>query len=282
MKNILVTGRGTSGSWRIRGDQLGEAIGATVLPSALDVRGYRAAILVKRPSPGLVERLHRAGVPIIWDIVDAYPQPGALTWDRAQCMAWLRTQVAEIKPMALVAATSAMAEDCAELGLPTLWLPHHSRPGVEINPGYLDVRKVGYEGGDHYLGRWLPLLEQECARRGWRFIVNPPALAGLDIVVALRDANGYAARSWKSGVKLANAIGSCTPAIIGHEAGCLELAPLGMTPVDTPAQLGEAMDRLSVADERFRMLRSFAAAAPSLTLESVARDYSEWIRSLPI
>lgn len=282
MRDILVTGRGTSGSWRIRGEQLGEAIGATVLPSAIDVRGYRAAILVKRPSPGLVERLHRAGVPIVFDIVDAYPQPIGLTWDRAQCMAWLRAQVAEIRPVALVAATSAMAEDCAELGLPTLWLPHHSRPGMEINPGYPDVRKIGYEGGDHYLGRWLPLLEQECAHRGWRFIVNPPALAGLDIVVALRDAGGYAARSWKSGVKLANAIGSRTPAIIGHEAGCLELAPAGMTPVDTPARLRDALDRLSIADERARMIAAFDRAAPALTLERVAQDYAEWIKGLRV
>jgi hypothetical protein len=278
----LVTGRGTSGSWAVRGEQLGRAIGASVVPAALDVAGYRAAILVKRPSPGLVERLHRASVPIVYDIVDAYPQPIGLEWDKAQCMRWLRAQVADIRPVALVAATAAMAEDCKEFGLPVLWLPHHYRPGMVANPGYGDVRKVGYEGGEHYLGRWLPLLERECHERGWRFILNPPSLSCLDIVVALRDASGYAAKEWKSGVKLANAIGSGTPAIIGNEAGCVEFAPSSVRSVDTAEQLKCEFDRLSQRSERDVMIRQFAEAAPSLSLGSISTRYAEWLRGLSI
>ena len=279
---LLVTGRGTSGSWQIRGVQLGQAIGATVQPAALNVAGYDAAVLVKRPSPGLVERLHRARVPIVWDIVDAYPQPAAFGWSRDQCMAWLRAQVAEIKPVALVAATEAMATDCAWLGLPVLALPHHSRPAQALNAIHPEVRRIGYEGADHYLGRWLPLLEAECAHRGWRFIVNPPRLADLDIVVCLRDSESYAAMRWKSGVKTANAIGSGTPAITGREAGCREIAPPLTPSCWEYRDLANMFDRLEPRKTRQALASSYQSAAPALALPALAAVYREWLEGLPL
>jgi hypothetical protein len=57
-------------------------MGATVVRQARDIAAFDIAVLVKRPSPGLVERIHAAGVPLIWDIVDAYPQPQSDGWNR--------------------------------------------------------------------------------------------------------------------------------------------------------------------------------------------------------
>ena len=54
---VLVTGRGTSGSWQIRGEQLGRAAGAHVQAQAIDVAGYEAAVIcdaVIRLLPGVL------------------------------------------------------------------------------------------------------------------------------------------------------------------------------------------------------------------------------------
>lgn len=259
---------------------MGEAIGATVTPARLDVKGFDAAVLVKRPSAGLIERLRREKVPIIWDVVDAYPQPAALDWTETQCKAWLRASVEHIKPVAIVAATAVMARDCREFGVPVLWLPHHSRPDQQQTRIYPEVRKVGYEGSDHYLGKWLPVLQQQCAQRGWQFIVNPPALSCLDIVVALREATGYAAANWKSGVKMSNAVGSGTPVIYGAEAGCAEISHGAFDPVTTEQELSDQMTRLSQHRARAAMHANFLERAPALSLASTAAKYKDWLCKL--
>lgn len=272
---MIVTGRGTSGSFAIRGVQLGAAIGATVEANATKPKGYDLAIVVKRCPSDLLHRLRQAGVPIVWDVVDGWPQPHGNLWDRGQCLAWLRGKVAEFNPVGLVAATRAMADDCAEFGLPALWLVHHARPGQKRNPLREKVRTVGYEGGEAYLGRWRGVLEQECKQRGWSFVVNPPALADLDIVVALREADGYAARKFKSNVKLANAQGSGTPSIVNREAGYLETCCPEQHFADTDAELHAALDALTPLDARRAQVAQYRAPL----LEDVAEKYRAWLLS---
>ena len=274
---VLFTGSGSSGSWQIRGVQLGRALGATVEPKAINVAGFDVAVVVKRPPADLVARIHAAGVPLVWDVVDAWPQPQGNGWNKAECMAWLTQQVAAIKPAGIVAATKQMAADCAGFGVPVLVLPHHARPGITVNPLRRDVRTVGYEGGD-YLGPCRQVLDAECARRGWRFVGNPERLADLDIVVALRAAEGYAPRHWKSNVKLANAQGSGTPFIGGMEWGYLEHA-IGVEKfVRTPAELAAALDALTSQDARCFAGRLLHAAAPTLT--QMADRYEPWLAAL--
>lgn len=275
--NVLLTGRGTSGSWQIRGVQLGAAIGATVVPRALDVAGFDLAVIVKRAEPDLLHRLHRAAVPIVFDVVDAWPQPVGNYWNRAECMAWLADEVRRIQPAGLVAATRAMAKDCEVFGLPTLMLAHHARPGIERNPVRDKVRAIGYEGAERYLGRWRPMLEAECSRRGWKFVLNPPSLTDLDIVVALRHEDGYAPRNWKSGCKLSNAQGSGTPFVGCREAGYLEQA-IGTAEKWADNELGlmRALDELTPHAERRRCSEWMLSAAPRLP--AVASVYAEWLR----
>lgn len=273
---ILVTGRGTSGSWAIRGEQLGAAIGADVVPNASLFRGYDRAILVKRPRPHMVAAIREARVPLVWDVVDSWPQPHGNEWDRATCLDWLRTEVKAMRPAGIVAATQAMAADCAEFGVPVLALPHHARPGQRRNPLRETVRTVGYEGGEQYLGAQRAELERACARRGWTFMVNPAELAALDIVVALRERAGYAPRHWKSNVKLANAQGSRTPSVVNREAGYLETAGPLQWFADTPAEFEQSFDALADFDQRRQQVASYRAPE----LSAVAIDYLQWLRAL--
>lgn len=275
--NLLFTGRGTSGSWAIRGVQLGEAIGATVVPNHPDPHHYDLAVLVKRPTEALLQRLHRANVRIVWDLVDAWPQPPGNEWSRSRCLHWLQEHVLMIiRPAGIVAATQAMAEDCKRFGVPVLALPHHARPGQRRNP-IRPVKVIGYEGGEAYLGRWRAVIESECAARGWSFVVNPAELADVDIVLALRDCQGYAPRNWKSGIKLANAQGSGTPVICNREAGYMENTSGGERWADDAQELSEAFDALTPTEARREAAEALYKAAPGL--DSVAATYVQWLRS---
>lgn len=275
--NVLITGRGTSGSWQIRGEQLGRAMGATVQPRALDVAAFDAVVIVKRAEQELVDRVHRAGVPLVWDVVDAWPQPDGNAWSEAACKAWLRQQVQRIRPAAIVAATQAMATDCAAFGVPVLALPHHARPGYTVNP-VRPMQVLAYEGGMQYIGAWLTLLEAECARRGWVFVVNPSTLAGVDALVALRDQNGYAPRAWKSNVKLANAQATGTPIVCNREAGYLETTRGGVLWADTPSEVRAALDTLGNSVVRRELAAELRAWHPSL--DAVATTYMRWLREV--
>jgi len=273
---VLMTGRGTSGSWAIRGAQLGQAIGAAVVPNAMDVSPYDLAVLVKRPTSDLLQRLHRADVPVIWDIVDAWPQPGGNAWDRARCLEWLAGQVRAIRPAAIVAAARAMAQDCEGFGVPVLALPHHARPGLRLNP-IRPLKVLGYEGGQQYLGRWLPIIQRQCAVRGLQFVINPAEVAEVDVLLALRDCDGYAPRNWKSGVKLANAQGSGTPVICNREAGYLETASGAEHWADDEDELAVALDALTPIEARRTAAKVLRDAAPEL--DSIASTYLAWLRS---
>ncbi len=275
---ILMTGSGSSGSWKIRGEQLGAAIGADVIPRAIEVKGYDLAILVKRPPLDLIMRLQRPRVPIAYDVVDAWPQPQGNDWIERQCKAWLAERIGIIRPAAIVAATQAMARDCAVFGVPVLWLPHHARPGLGVNPIREQVARVGYDGGPQYIGEWIPVLEEACAARGWSFHVKPDAISELDIVVALRDQKGYGPKAWKSNVKLANAQGSGTPVICNREAGYLETATGGEEWADTKAEVLAALDRLAPAEVRRAVAAKLLSGAPRL--EAVAASYRAWLATL--
>jgi hypothetical protein len=203
---------------------------------------------VKRVPDALLQALR--GIPIVYDIVDAYPQPYGNEWSRGECLNWLSREVKRIRPAGLIAATKRMAEDCEGFGIPVLWLPHHHRPGIARNPIREEIRKIGYEGSPQYINQWRPYIEAECQRIGAEFVVNPPRLADVDVVLALRDAKGYAPRFWKSNVKLANAHGSGTPFIGCRESGYIETASGAEYWADNPVELRVAMDWLKSQSAR--------------------------------
>lgn len=277
---LHITGRGTSGSWRIRGEQLGHALGATVQPMAASAKAD-ANIVVKRIPDALLADLRAAGKPIIWDIVDAWPQPEGNTWPRVRCMEWLKAELQRIRPDAVIAATDAMRHDVCE-AMPhvnVLWLPHHHRPNIQPNPIRSKLEVVGYEGSASYIPPWMQAeLQRVCTARGARFVMNPDRLSQLDVVIALREATGYAPRFWKSGVKLANAHASGTPFIGAQEAGYLEIATGCEYWAATPKDVGVALDWLCDQSTREQVSDRFRQAA--FTVEAAADKVIEWLRGI--
>lgn len=276
--NVLVTGRGTSGSWAIRGRQLGEAIGATIDIKVEKPVAFDMAVIVKRIRSDVLQRLREKKIPIVWDVVDAWPQPYGNEWDRHMCIGWLRSEVSRLNPTALVVSTQLMEEDCAEFKLPTLVLPHHSRPNQRTNPIREHVERVGYEGGEHYLGKWRELIDRECKTMSWQFMLNPIRLCDVDIILGLRDCKGYAARNWKSNVKLANAQGSGTPCIMNRERGYMETAKLGVAWADDEVELMLSFKVLT--SYRMRKAAADNLLHSQVPLQEVADKYKAWLQTI--
>jgi len=263
--NILVTGRGGAGSWAIRGEQLGRAMGATVKPQATlaDCQAADIIVVVKRVPDELLHAIRQSGRPWVYDIVDAYPQPECSGWSELQARQWLRDHLRRLNPTAVVWPTLRMQVDADHPG----WvLYHHHRPGSSCMLVHDRIYRVGYEGRAEYLAGWIGPVLNECKRIGAEFVMNPGSLSQVDVVLALRAGkwNGYCQRNWKSNVKLANAHGSGVPFIGLAEAGYLETAAGGEQLIDTPHQLGEALDSLAHGAVRASIQEKFLANAYSV------------------
>jgi hypothetical protein len=272
---ILVTGRGSAGSWQIRGEQLGSAIGATVIPNATteQQQGYDVTICVKKPP----KEWKPSGI-VVWDMVDPWPQPSGNEWTKRQLIDFVADQKQRIGAHYSVAATQQMQYDTRA----ELCLPHHSRPGIERNPIRKEVDIVGYEGDPRFLGRWYDLLIDACLERGWMFTISPAPLASWDIVVALRDHpyRGIATAHWKSNVKLANAQASGTPILCLPEAGYIETESGGEKYIALFEALPAALDSLSPYEERLKRSNLLLQKSFEYKLPVIAKEYREWIESL--
>lgn len=275
---VLVSGRGGAGSWTVRGEQLGKAIGAQVKPNAsrADARACDLALVVKRTPEAVLDAIRAAGVPWVFDVVDFYPQPLCSSWDRSEAVAWVRQKLKALKPSAVIWPNKRMAADC-EIDLPSTVLPHHHRPGLARNPIRPEVKVIGYEGAPVYLDAWRSAIEAECAHRGWRFLANPTHLAELDIVLALRGGqwDGYPQRHWKSNVKLANAHGSGTPFVGQPECGYLETASGAEYWAEDARGLRVALDWLTPQDNRLQISERFIQKA--YPIEKAAGDLKEFL-----
>lgn len=272
---ILVTGKGTSGSWFIRGVQLGTAIGATVIPKHEDPSGYDLVVVVKKVPPNLLDRLHTRRIPWIWDVVDAWPQPVGNRWQKEQAVKWLKGQILELRPSAIVFPTMIMRRDSDWTG-PCTVLPHHAWPKYSPKPLRDHILNVGYEGGLHYLGSWRTLLDIGCNRRGWTFSPNGD-LSICDIGIALREYSGYPAKFWKSNCKLANLQALGVPAICSPERSYKEFGSGKEIFVTSPEELKGALDLLMDCD-RGPIREAMLAAAPRL--EDISKGYLQWLNQL--
>ena len=278
---ILVTGNGSAGSWQIRGQQLGYALGATVRPRATLAQLKKAdiAVVVKRIPPSLRKALSESKTPWVWDLVDFYPQPACTAWGQSKAFRWVREQIRELKPTAVIWPTAGMRADC-DTGLPNLVLYHHHWPEMAVNPVRKKLHKVGYEGNGRYLGSWQKVIEKACKARGLEFVVNTGTHADWDVCVAFRDAsvNGYCQRHWKSNVKLANAHGSGTPFIGPSELGYIETSVGGEIFIDDDKDFGSALDSLADYKTRLSIHERFRAGA--ITLDTVAAKYRYFLETL--
>lgn len=275
--HIVVTGNGKAGSWRIRGEQLGAAMGIEVCPNAgkRDIADADLVIVVKRTPDATIRHLRDLGKPWVFDCVDLWPQPYGNDWGRTDAIGWLRGTLDYLKPTGMVFPTRTMAFEAQFMG-PQLYLPHHARPGLEPQPVRQDVRAVVYEGQESYLGKWRGIVEFECAQRGWRFLVNPADIRDGDIGLALRDQTGWPATAWKSNVKLANMQAAGLPAVCSPERGYMETANGTESWVSSEADLTEAFDRLSSYEVRKKIQEEQIECAPRL--ETLAKVYAAWLK----
>jgi hypothetical protein len=271
---ILVTGKGgPTGSWQIRGEQLGHALGATIAPAAGSRQLDQADVIVvvKRISAELLQSL--SGRRWVLDFVDGWPQPRGNEWGKAEAIAWLRGRLRTLNPTAVVFPTTRMREDSGWTG-PAIVLPHHAWPKYQRHPHALKVRRVGYEGDASYLGRWRAVMQAACAARGWEFVENGD-LGTCQIGVALRDVSGYPAGAWKANTKLANLQALGLPALISPEEGYREFGSAAQTEIVYPEHVGPALDALAGDGIRRRLGDLAVAAAPRL--QNVADAYGAWL-----
>jgi hypothetical protein len=280
--NLLFTGRGGNGSWTVRGEQVGAALGATVKPKATraDFDACDAAVVVKRVPDALLKDLRASGKPWAFDCVDFYPQPASAAWGPAESIKWVMKSIDELDPTAVLWPNERMRRDCDNGDRPGFVLRHHARPQQLPNPIREKVRRVGYEGRPDYLGEFLYFLDVACRRRGWEFVVNPSSLSEIDIVVAFRNGrwDSYSTKHWKSNVKLANAHATGTP-FIGQPddayqetaTGC-EYWALNAYECDTCFDWLEAQSTREQVSDRFK--------SAAYTVEQAAADLKPFLSSL--
>lgn len=276
--NLLFTGNGTAGSWIVRGEQIGQALGAHVAPKAT-VADFKAAdltVCVKRVPEARLLALRASGKPWVLDVLDFYPQPLCSTWGASEAIRWAQARLAFLRPDGVIWPNQRMAEDVGFNG-PQAVIYHHHRPGIRRNPIRERVSVVGYEGAAPYVDGWRAHIESECDKRGWRFAINPPSLAETDIVLALRGGpwNGYVPEHWKSNVKLANAHGSGTPFVGSPEEGYRETQTGAEYWARDLGGLRMAFDWLTPPKNREAVAERFLANA--YTLDQAAKDYRAFL-----
>lgn len=277
--NVLILGNG-KGSWTMRGQQLGAALGARVTsaPTAEDCAWADVIVLVKRGILQFGRLAARAGKPIVWDALDCWAQPAqnALTPPIAEAV--VRQMAHQAKPSLILGATEAMAR-----AVDGVCLPHHSWAGLTPAPARAAVQTVAYQGGEVFLGHWRARLEQACAARGWRFVVNPADLREADLIVAFRDGvwDGWICREWKSGVKAVNAIAAGRPFISQDSAAVRELRPAGSI-VETEAELEAAFNAWAPLLARVAVVEASRTVAPRFTVEAIAAQYREILQRVGV
>lgn len=278
---VLVTGnRPTAGSWLIRADQLARPVGFRVEPLTTDVSGNDVVVAVKRHRPELPDACRRAGIPLVWDIIDPWPQPVGNIWDEATAKAWLRSELTRIRPSLVLASTRKMSADIAEMGFEAVAIYHHSRaaPRREISER---IKVVGYDGSVVQLGSWADVVRAQCAKRGWEFVVDGSRYNEFDIVLGLRGYDGYAPRAWKSNVKLANAQAAGIPFVGSPEAGYLETRVPGCEKFATDEQsLSLAFDALESQSARQRVASWMHTVSETVSVENIRRQYVAAIASV--
>lgn len=277
--NVLILGNG-KGSWAMRGEQIGARLDARVRAllggplRASDLAWADVAILIKRSAVTVAPQLHDAEIPIVWDALDFWIQPSDNALSEPDALDRLRRLRDQIRPALSVGATWAMTRDLVRLGEPATYLPHHSWDGLAPTPAREAVTCVAYQGNPVYLGRWQATIARECQRRRWNFFINPADLSVADLVVAFRDAawDGWMCQTWKSGVKVVNAIAAGRPLITQRSAAVDEIGGYGSV-IDRFDALSAAFDQWEDRQARQDLAEVCAAVAPAYRLDAIVARY---------
>lgn len=278
---ILFTGYSRAGSWKIRGEQMAEAIGGTAISRATreQMIPYDIVVYVKRPSAEIINSIQKNGSVFVWDVVDSWPQPEGNGWDQERAKKWLNDCIATMRPNAVVCATQAMQGhiDCK---VRSVTIPHHAMPWLNVTPIRDQVKAVGYFGRADFLDHWEYSIRAACQERGWEFLINPERMDMIDIGVAFRGGRwqGFATDNWKSNVKLANFQASGTPCVLAFERGYCETATGGEYFADNVKGLRMAFDWLSPKENRIEVQKRLLTH--KIDIKTVAEQYKNFLLSL--
>lgn len=281
---LVMIGNGKSGSWKIRGEQLGRAMGARLMTREVDIDSIRKysgpCIFVKRPRFDIVDEAKFRKRKVIWDCVDFWRQP-EMNNDLFAAKNCALEIVGRMKPDLIICATNQQMFDFMEAGItvPMRVLHHHARPGQQVNEIRKNITVIGYEGAEDYLSQSASKIKSMCRDLGCEFIVNPSSLAQLDVVIAMRfgSARGIVPRNWKSNVKIANAQATGTPVIANAECGYKETTKHAFW-AESVNELEETLH--AITDHSIRLEKSVALLQEGerFTLEETAEKYKRIIR----
>lgn len=287
--NVCFTSRSSAGAWQIRGVQIASMRSnwtALNKPSDEDLEKADVVCLVKRPDPRVIERARRMGKALVFDIVNSWAQPedGMKYTDTVKAREFFSKVWKGIDADGYIFPTRRMQESLGGLVRDKITIYHHFRPRIEKNAIRERVTVIGYEGGD-YLGEWRPRIEQACARRGIEFVANPQRLADLDIVILARggEHGSFLARQFKSNVKLANAIGSGTPALVHYEEMSAHDTDTGdvLFFTNQPGSFERQLDRLIDSHAlRLRIHERFLEVAPRFHITSIANQFEGFFQNV--
>lgn len=270
---ILFVGKQRKGSWKIRAEQLCEAEPEWTCSHEVDKKMIRRAdvvVAVKRIPVGLREAVRDAGKPFIYDVVDAWSQPCADVDGEREA---LRRRIAESD--AVIYACRAMRRDFPHRLGAVIY--HHFRPGIERQVIKPQVLRVGYEGNPRYLGDWEPVIETHCAAVGAEFVRQVNKVSDVDVIVAVRAApyNDPLSMTYKSNVKMANAIGSGTPFLFFPEPAYRETCPPSLQKwfFTTSHEFYTLLKELKSSTVRRTIHATLLAARPVFSIEATTVRY---------
>lgn len=280
MKVLIIGGGPESGASVVRAEQLGGAIGARVHqdpwrdPNHTELEWCHFVVIVKRLKKRWnrwLARIQHVRKPVAWDCVDFWQQPEENDICHNLAIKSFNKRKGELGARLVIVATEQMQKD---VGGNCYYLPHHHRPTLMPTPIRDRVALVGYEGNEKYIEDLRPLIERECQARGWTFVVNPPSLAAMDIVLALRSGvwDGRVCRQWKSGVKYVNSIAAGRPVITQDCAAFREIDPPGSV-IQVEADLVSAFDHWSSRTHRQQAFERASAMEPMYRLDVIADQY---------
>lgn len=279
---VCFTSRSTAGAWQIRGQQIAAMRSnwvATSQPSDEDIEQADLICLVKKPETRVIERARQLRKPLVFDIIDSWAQPkdGLKCNNTHEARELFQPVWQEINADGYIFPTWRMQEDLGALVKNKVTIYHHYWPQIQKSKIRNRVEVIGYEGAD-YLGEWRSRIERACRERDIRFIANPINYADLDIVIMARGGVHGNFLSWryKSNVKLANAMGSGTPALVHFEEMSAHDTDSGdvMFFTDQPGSFERQLDRL-VNDHALRVHihKKFISLAPRFNIQNIVEQF---------
>jgi hypothetical protein len=287
---VCFTGKNTAGSWIIRGEQIAgqrdhwEAINHTRF-SNKDIDRFDVFCFVKRPIPGLMEKLIRKRKVVVFDIVDSWGQPADSLGIESisQAQKYFQERWEKWPVHSFIFPNKTMRRDLDHLVPHSTTIYHHYFPKLKPVKIKEKIETIGYEGNIRYIEGWVPQIEKIAKKMGAKFVLNPESIESIDIGIAARS-NPYdnlLERRYKSNVKLANLYGAGVPALMSandfsyHETDCGEVRFF-----NSVEQLEEQLEDLSRFELRNQISEKFIQMRDHFCIEKIASYYEQYFQNV--